>query len=87
MQEDRSGVKAVLENTVQRSKSTPRLNFLTLLVGPSVTRHPHFLEPDSFCRDFRSDLRLKTEPILFQNNPFDNLSSEYVVTGFHVGKI
>ena len=78
----------VFDDAPKCSDTVSPTDFFTFGVSSAVIRDPNLVNSQFFqFRDFRGDLRLKTEAIFLDLYALDNLTAEHLVAGLHVGQV
>ena len=62
-------------------------DFFPFFIGPAAVGNGHFIDPGSQFGDFGRELGFKAEAVRFQLNLIEKLTSEHLVTDFHVRQI
>jgi hypothetical protein len=84
----RSLEKVVPENAIDGFETILPVDLLSLLVGPSIIRDAHFIDPDiGYLADLGRDLRFETKAFFLQVDRLYELRVEKLITRFHVRQI
>jgi hypothetical protein len=77
----------IFENTVKRAYPILPIDLLSLMISAAVIGDADLINAAPHLRDLCGDFRLKTEPILLNQNALDDLSPERLVAGLHICEI
>src|SRR5262245_54782547 len=79
--------RAIFDDAPDGAQAVLPVDLLALCVGTARVRDADFVDATVEARDLRGNFRLEAKPIFLDADALNDLASEDLVTGLHVGEV